>query len=454
MKTRGWSIRQRLTVWNALVGLGILAVFAFGIYQAARKAMLDQLDGSLAQAFRATGAYLEEEPGDMAEFAQEGAVACFAVVSDHGPDYRSPQWRQAGLDAVLGTGDGIRFWTGSSGAEYRVFLGHRSQGGRRVRIGVAQSAAPFRENARALLFIILLALPAGFCLTLAGGYFLVGRMLAPVGKLASRARAITADQLSERLPVENPADEIGALATVLNAMLGKLEESFSRLRQFTADASHELRTPLTAMRSVGEVGLRGARSEAEYRDIIGSMLEEVKNLSQLTDGLLLLARADMGQPHAVLEDIELDALVSDEVERMRVLAEEKSINLNVEAGSGVTVWIDPTLIRQALMNLLDNAIKFTPPGGRVRVAVHQDKDCASVEVADSGPGIPPEVQDRVFERFFRLDRGRSRDIGGAGLGLAIARMAATACGGRIELESEPGQGSKFRIHIPIGRRHA
>jgi heavy metal sensor kinase len=265
--------------------------------------------------------------------------------------------------------------------------------------------------------------------------------------MADRARTITAERLGERLPVENPGDELGQLAAVFNDAFARLERSFEQLRRFTADASHELRTPLTAMRSVGEVGLRERRDAAAYREIIGSMLEETDRLGRLVEGLLTLSRADGGNVSLKREAVDLVELARDVAGHLGVLAEEKRQSFTVEASRPVTAWADRLVIRQALINLVDNAVKYTPAGGCVRIVVRDGRRGPTVEVVDTGPGISPEHRDRVFDRFYRIDKARSRDFGGAGLGLSIARWAVEAHGGRIDLDSAEGRGSTFRITL-------
>jgi heavy metal sensor kinase len=267
--------------------------------------------------------------------------------------------------------------------------------------------------------------------------------------MADKARKITAESLGERLPVENPEDEFGRLATVFNETLSRLNDSFARLRRFTADASHELRTPLTAMRSVGEVALQRSLDRAAYRDVIGSMLEEVDRLTRLVESLLTLTRAESGRMKLTSNVVDLGGLASAVADSLRVLAEEKAQSLSVDAGAHVEVTCDPTVLRQGLINLLDNAIKYTPEKGAISVRVATTAlGEAAIEVKDTGPGIPAAHRERIFDRFYRVDAGRARDAGGLGLGLAITRWAVEAHGGRIELESEEGQGSLFRIVLP------
>ena len=253
------------------------------------------------------------------------------------------------------------------------------------------------------------------------------------------------DRLGERLPVENLADEFGQLALVINDALARLERAFDTLRRFTADASHELRTPLTAIRSVGEVGLRERRSETEYREMIGSILEETERLTTMTDSLLLLSRADAGRADLRRATIDLTDLAREVAADLDVLAEEKRQQVRVVAAAEVDVVADRMTLRQAVLNLLDNAIKHSPEEAAIEVVVRRAGTDAVLEVIDNGPGIAPEHLSHVFERFYRADRARSRSSGGAGLGLAIARWAVEANGGRVEVESEVHHGSLFRI---------
>jgi len=294
-----------------------------------------------------------------------------------------------------------------------------------------------------------MGIPCAVGLAVAGGYVLAGRVLLPVGAMADQARKITADSLGERLPVKNPADEFGRLATVFNETLSRLDDSFARLRRFTADASHELRTPLTAMRSVGEVALQRSLDRAAYRDVIGSMLEEVDRLTRLVETLLTLTRAESGRVQLVRNVVDLGGLATAVADSLRVLAEERAQTLSVEAEAEIKTTGDASVLRQGLSNLIDNAIKYTPDKGTITVRVAKMSLAeAAIEVRDTGRGIPAEHRDRIFDRFYRIDAARARDSGGLGLGLTISRWAIEAHGGRIEVESEEGKGSLFRIVLP------
>jgi heavy metal sensor kinase len=291
-------------------------------------------------------------------------------------------------------------------------------------------------------------LPLAVALSAASGYLITQRSLAPMSQIAARARQITAESLEGRLPVHNPYDELGQLAAVFNATLARLENSFAELRRFTADASHELRTPLTALRAVGEAALRpDAGDPKSLRDALSSMLEETRRLSDLVDALLLLARADTGVIIASLEQVDVAELLSEVRDALLVLAEEKSQQLEIVAGQ-LTVRADRELLRLALLNLVHNAIRYSAEGLVISLRIQRRDANAVVEVVDQGPGIAPEHQKKIFDRFYRIDQARSRASGGAGLGLAIARWAIERQGGHVELESKLGRGSLFRILIP------
>jgi heavy metal sensor kinase len=279
-----------------------------------------------------------------------------------------------------------------------------------------------------------------------GGYALARRALAPIEQMTERARTISAARLSDRLPVKNPDDEMGRLASVFNETLGRLETSFEQMRQFTADVSHELRTPLTSIRSVGEVGLRGNKDESAYRGIIESMLEEADRLAGLVDRLLTLSRAETGQAPLSREIVDLQALAEDVAQHLGVLAEEKRQQIVVERRGAPDARADKQVLRHALINLVDNAIKFTPAGGEVRIRISETPTSAIFDVIDSGPGVPEDSRLRIFDRFFRADEGHAAR--GAGLGLSIAKGAVEANGGRLTLEASGPNGSTFRITMP------
>jgi heavy metal sensor kinase len=300
---------------------------------------------------------------------------------------------------------------------------------------------------RELLIIIAIALPIVILLLVLGGYALTRRWLKPLDSMVREANRITASDLSRRLPVANTADELGQLAEVFNTTLSRLEDSFLTLDRFVADASHELLTPLTNLRSVGEVGLRGNRPIEHYREVIGSMLEEAQRLQLLVEKLLQLARAEGGAKMLECEPVRLDFLAQRCVDDASVLAEEKNQKIVVHSVPAEVVT-DELLLRQALQNLLDNAIKYSPPGSAIHVDVKAADSHCEIAVTDNGPGVPPAHRARLMDRFFRSDNARNRTGGGFGLGLAITKAYMHVLGGTVAHEAMLPNGSTFRLTIP------
>jgi heavy metal sensor kinase len=298
-----------------------------------------------------------------------------------------------------------------------------------------------------ILVVLVLGLPVIVVLAGVGGYVLARRALAPIDHLAGEARRITAERLHERLSVPNTHDEIGRLAAVINDTFARLESSFEQLRRFTADASHELRTPLSVIRGIGELGLRETRTTRDYKDALGSMLEEVDRLTRLVDTLLQLSRGDAGTIRLSREPLDLGDLAREVAASLQVLAEERQQRLEVDAASNVRVLADRLVLRDAVTNLVDNAIKYSPNGSAIAIRVGGDRERATLSVTDRGAGIAPEHRARVFDRFYRIDESRSREMGGTGLGLAIARWAVEANSGTLTLDSSPA-GSVFTISVP------
>src|SRR5262249_55769224 len=260
---------------------------------------------------------------------------------------------------------------------------------------------------------------------------------------------ITADRLDRRLPVAHPRDEHGRLAQTINAMIGRLERSLSEIRRFTADASHELRTPLTVLRAETESALAQPLSVGEYQQLLASVLEECERLTRLTEQLLMLAREEAGGAKPAAAAVDVNAVVARVTEMMRPLAEAKGLRLSLNAAPDLPVSGDETRLSQVFLNLLDNAIKYTPPGGTVAVDVARQDHQAVVQVRDSGIGIAPEYQPFVFDRFYRVDKARTRAEGGTGLGLSIAKTIVVGHGGTVALTSAPGQGSTFVVTLPV-----
>jgi len=288
-----------------------------------------------------------------------------------------------------------------------------------------------------------------------GGYWMSRRALDPVDNMTQAARSIGAQDLAKRLAVPPTRDELARLAETLNAMLARLESAFRKITQFTADASHELRTPVAVMRTSAEIALRKSRGEDEYREALGQILHETDRLSQLIENLLSLARADSGTASMQMERTDVSALLADACEKSRLLADQKGVAFARNGAPG-PVWMeaDPDSIERLFLILLDNAVKYTPSGGNVNVRLGENNGFATVEIRDNGIGISAEDMPHIFDRFYRADRARTREHGGAGLGLAIGKWIAEAHGGEIRIESEPANGSTVQVRIPLSREQS
>jgi heavy metal sensor kinase len=264
------------------------------------------------------------------------------------------------------------------------------------------------------------------------------------------AQEITMSKLSRRLPEVESDDEIAHLAAVLNQMIARLDESFQNTTRFTADASHELRTPLTIIHGELEAMLAPSRKlEPELRDALASLLEEVDRLVQIVEGLFALSRLDSGEARTERARLDLAKLAQTTAEQMCLLAEEKHIDLVYETSDAVEVEGDRSRLKQVVVNLLDNAIKYTPEKGRISLAVRARNGSALLEVADTGSGVPEDALPHLFERFYRADEVRSRDIGGAGLGLSIVHSICTAHGGSVTATNTPPRGCRFTVELPL-----
>jgi len=321
--------------------------------------------------------------------------------------------------------------------------------GTRYRVEVGTSAASVDNILAQVLVMLAVGLPVAVVVAVTGGFVLVRRALEPVERITRKAEAITQHNLSERLPVVRSGDELERLSVSLNHMINRLEDAIHGSKQFVADASHELRTPLTVMRGELESLAQDAQLGRATRETLGSVLEEVERLAEIVESLFALSRLDAGEAHAEWLRFDLAELAATTAEQMSLLAEDKQVRVDCESTAGVTVEGDRARLKQVIVNLLDNAIKYTPRGGRVRLSVRRESGYAVLDVADDGIGIPAEALPHVFKRFYRVDTSRSREQGGAGLGLAIVKSICTAHGAIVEVASAPGRGSTFRVRQPL-----
>jgi len=318
-----------------------------------------------------------------------------------------------------------------------------------VEVGV--STARTEETLQQVLSLLAYGLPIGVLIAVSGGFVLVRRALNPVNQIAHKAEDISQHNLSERLPVVNSGDELEHLSISLNNMIARLEDAIQTSKQFVADASHELRTPLTVLRGELESLAQDALLKAHTRESLGSLLEEVDRLTEVVESLLALSKLDAGEAISERVRFDLAELVTTTAEQMSLLAEDKHIRVECDVAPDVFVEGDRSRMKQVVVNLLDNAIKYTHNGGNVLLRIAREGDTAVLEVIDNGIGIPTEALPHMFKRFFRVDDSRSREQGGAGLGLSIVKSICAAQGAEVDVTSRPGSGSCFRVRQPLAR---
>lgn len=326
---------------------------------------------------------------------------------------------------------------------------YRTGDGRHFLVEVGASLQPIKDVLQRLIVLLAVSLTVMVVVAAGGGYFLVRRALAPVGEITESAKQITLHHLKDRLPIAQTGDELEQLSTSLNHMIARLEDAFLHNRRFIEDASHELRTPLTIMRGELESIVEETQSSPEVQRTAASVLEEVERLARIVEKLFAISRLDAGEAQQEWVAFDLAELASGTAEQMCLLAEDKDISISCHGSKQVMVDGDRPRLKQVVVNLLDNAIKYTPAGGKIRITVTGVDGKGILEVEDNGIGIPAEAKPHIFERFFRVDKARSREMGGAGLGLSIVKSICTAHGGRVDFESVEGAGSRFRVELPL-----
>lgn len=454
------KVRWRLTLWYGAVLTAIVVGFGGAVYGLMQRNLIARADFELDEELTelALEVRLARNEQDLREqlrrrFFQHASFD-FRIVARDGRDvFRSERLVDAPLPqpALPGKAGAESFATADVSGLGEIRVASRGVAGWENPL-VVQSfmpLAPLRQELRALLATLLAVGPLAILGALAGGYLLARRALAPVEQMAATAERITSARLDGRIAVSNPDDELGRLALTLNEMLDRLRRSVERTRRFTADAAHELRTPLSVLQMELEVALRGARSAEQYRGVIEVALKEARRLTQLANQLLLLARHDDGSQPPSRDEVRLDALLEDVAEQTRLAADEKGVALEVGPPEELTVIGDDIALSRLLHNLLDNGIKFTPAGGQVCARAKRRGAWAIIVVADTGAGIAPDDLPHVFERFYRADKSRNGQTGGAGLGLPISLAIAEAHGGTIRVESAPGRGARFEALLPL-----
>jgi two-component system, OmpR family, sensor kinase len=477
------SVRVRLTLWYTAVLALVLIVLSLLTYFIFWRSTLQRTDVSLSELSEAFLTTLDAEVKDQTgpnSLKPAGQVAItehrfrdhvFAIFDSAGNTVVSSQDVPAAFpdtgsvaSRALSSDSFQRFLDASSRSErlfgkvrggedgYRAFARHFSSAGKTYTLVILQSLHAQEEMLEEVTSTFAWVIPIALLLASVGGYFLARKSLAPVVAMSSQAGRIGAANLHERLAVQNDRDELGHLAISFNSLLDRLSQSFERQQRFMADASHELRTPVAILRGEAEVALsQQTRSLEEYRESLGVLHHEAERLTHIVEDLFTLTRADAGQYPLQPRDFYLDELVGECVHSARTLALAKKISLNFEEATESPIRADESLLRRMILNLLDNAIKYTPEGGRVTVACRRSKEEYVLSVADTGGGIPADLQPRIFERFFRADIARSRAEnggGGAGLGLSISRWIAEAHHGRLELTRSGSLGSTFTAYLP------
>jgi heavy metal sensor kinase len=476
------SVRSRLTAWYAAVLTVSLLLLSSVIYFIVKQSVFARRDASLVELSDSFLATLDAELSDAP--AAEGVASAarqsmlehqypghsFAVLtssggllaassdlpsavtqphSDPNPQLSSKAL-QTCLDALSAPAKAFRSLQGRRGGA-RCFTRDFPAVGNTYHLVILASLHPESELLENIRIALGWLIPFTIVLASGGGYFLARKSLAPVADMSAQADHIGEYTIHDRLPIQNPQDELGRLAATFNRLLERLDAAFERQRRFISDASHELRTPLAILQGESEVALtQTTRSAEEYRQSLAILNQEARRLSRVVDDMFTLTRADAGQFPVKMREFYLDELIAECAQSLRSLAGAKSITLSNDSEQEVPILADESLIRRMLLNLLDNSIKYTPDGGAVSISARAVSGSVEITVSNNGPGIPAELQPRIFERFFRGDQARSRahPESGAGLGLSIAKWIAEAHRGNLVLRSSGPEGTVFTARLP------
>ncbi len=462
-------LRVRLTLWYGSALAVVLIIFSITIYAITARNLRDAVDQSLEETATTAVRSLEErgflplidEEELLSQFPELARIdKFFQIFSPSGTiTIRSPNIKQhevplsrAALEATF------KGHTIFESAKYpnepplrliSVPIIYRGNLLYIVQVGASMESVD--ETLQRFLVLLTVAIPIALAVSLAGGWFLAGRALRPVDAITLAAQRIAAGDLSQRLTMSAGPDEIGRLVGTFNAMIGRLDTSFRQIRQFTSDASHELRTPLTVMKGETELVLRRPRPIEDYQTVLESNLEEIDRMTHIVDELLFLSRADMGEVKMESLPVSLESLVEDIHRQATLLGQDRNIDVVLGTIMPAVVQGDELRLRELLLNLVENAVKYSHPGGKVEVSLINDGHQARLSVTDHGIGIAPEDHQRIFDRFFRTDVARAHTKKGTGLGLAICAWIAEAHKGRVEVKSQVGQGSTFTVVLPLAR---
>lgn len=464
------TLRFRLTLWFAIALAVVLTASGFYWQWSLSQNLLGHIDRRLVEVARETARHHlanQLEPDlqlqcevlegflrqqNWNEYVQvhsaSGVVEC---VSSNLKGFRLPLSKEA-LQAAAKGEDHFASDSSLSNHPLRIYTYPVLEDGRLTHLlQVGQSMASVEETLQELRGILFSFGPLVLLLLGLGGWLLVGWALSPVSRMTRAVRKINAESLSQRLPLGHGQDEISQLAETFNEMLARLEDSFRKIKQFSGDASHELRTPLTIIRGETEVALRWAKDPEEMRSALQSNLEEIDRMGRIIEDLLTLAKSEAGEMPLEMKVFSLSDLVQQLYLQGRMLGEAKEmdVSLQLDVAEEIRIRGDELRLRQMFLNLISNAIKYTPERGKVVVSLAVDEERAVVTVRDSGIGIPAEHLPHIFSRFYRIDKARNREDGGTGLGLAIVKWIVEVHDGKIQVTSNPGQGSIFTVYLPL-----
>lgn len=458
------SIRFRLTLWYSTIVALTFAVVAFATYQFVSRTLMASLDQSVTNEVKWIAARLErrESRNEEERILREDLIehSAFFPLKEY-----VEIWDDSGelfYHSLNLGGDTLANYLRAEPDHRWILATLTNFRNHHIRIafnktprGTILLAMPTETVTAALsqlLNIIAWMGPAVLVIAVLGGTFLAKKSLSKVNKVTEAAKRITADRLSDRIPEARVDDEIGNLISTFNAMISRLDASFEQMKQFSGDASHELRTPLTVIRTQLETALNSRVSPAEMKKIVAHCLDEAIRMSGTIESLLLLAKSDAGQVLIKSERVDVKALMVETYEESVILASQKSITVTLQKADPVTVRGDEYRLRQMLLNLIDNAIKYSRQKGAINLRLVKDHGSARIIVSDNGIGIPESDIPRIFDRFYRVDRARSREMGGAGLGLSITRWIVEAHGGSLSVTSDVNKGSEFTVTLPLAAK--
>ena len=450
------SFRLQLTAWYVLFFSVLLVGFSGFLYFLLARGLNARVDAGLASAAETAATLLIEELDESAgnsriaarEIVRElASPETFRAVYEDGELLNASEpLRNIRLPLTPGTHALQNF--GSAGAHSTARVCRWKA--REFTVVVVAPLDTVDGQMAALRRVLYIALPAAILIAALGGFLLASKSIAPVVSISEQAEAITDKNLHTRLAAPGARLEFARLAAVFNQLLSRLDRSFERMRDFMADASHELRTPLSIIRGEADVALAHNRQPAEYREALAIIQDEARRLTTLVEDLLNLSRADAGHQPLQVEELYLNDLLEECCRSAQVQARQKGVHLAAPPVPDIGFRGDPALLRRLIANLLDNAIRYTPEGGQVQACLAADRSHAVLTVGDTGVGIPPESIDHIFERFYRVDKARSRADGGFGLGLSIVKWIVDAHHGEVRVESRPGEGTTFTVRLPLG----